>query len=521
MAYENNLEGIVEKLNLKVRKETIKKSFKLHPDYPSLSTLSDILSEWKVDNLAVKISPQQLQEVTFPAIAHCEDDREGYFVLLQSFENQKVNYWDSVKGAVTESIELFTSKWHGVTLLMEVTEKSGEPEYQENLKTERFGNLEKWIGFVTLGLVALGGFFIAETWQNALLWLVLLVGTTISTILLLGEYGIKNPTIEKLCNLSNQTNCDTVLASSASKLFGYFSWAEIGFCYFVGTCIFTLIAFLTHSFDALNTLTILSLIALPYTIFSVYYQWQIVKKWCTLCLGVQGILVAQFVVLIMNNKLAVASFSSAYLLIISLLVPTAIWFLVKPSLEKAKTIPDLERSVMTYKYNSSLFNTLLEKQRSVATGHSPLILGNPDAPVLITMVSNPFCGPCAKAHEVLENLLGSYHDYIKVELILTGNTNSKEVIKHVMSLGKEQVHDALNDWYKMVNYETWAAKYPIQITKVSDNQAVFFEEWSKEAQITHTPTIFVNGQELVMPYTLKDLKYHIKELAEEVETQEV
>jgi ABC-type bacteriocin/lantibiotic exporter with double-glycine peptidase domain len=131
MAYQNNLEQIVEKLNLNVRKEAIKKSFKLLPDYPSLSALSDVLSDWRVDNLAVKISPQQLQEVTLPAIAHCEDGREGYFVLLQSFDNQKVSYYDSEKGAITESIELFTAKWHGVTLLMDISAKSGEVNYQE------------------------------------------------------------------------------------------------------------------------------------------------------------------------------------------------------------------------------------------------------------------------------------------------------------------------------------------------------------------------------------------------------
>ena len=73
MNYQNNLESIIEKLTLKVSKNTLKTAFKFHPDYPSLSTLSDILSEWNVDNLAVKISPHQMQEVTFSAIAHIDD----------------------------------------------------------------------------------------------------------------------------------------------------------------------------------------------------------------------------------------------------------------------------------------------------------------------------------------------------------------------------------------------------------------------------------------------------------------
>jgi len=115
----------------------------------------------------------------------------------------------------------------------------------------------------------MSGFAISETWQNALLWLIVILGTTVSTIILLGEYGIKGPTIEKLCNLNNQTNYNSVLQSSGSKLFQHFSWAEIGFCYFVDTCIFTVITFLTKDYSSLNTLTIVSMLALPYTIFSV------------------------------------------------------------------------------------------------------------------------------------------------------------------------------------------------------------------------------------------------------------
>jgi protein-disulfide isomerase/uncharacterized membrane protein len=515
--YIFNLEKIVKKLNLKVSENTLKTAFKFHPDYPSLSALSDILSEWQVDNLAVKISPQQLQEITFPAIAPIDDGLEGYFVLLQNFENQQVTYWDSEKGIITESIELFTSKWQGVTLLLEITDKSAEPNFAETHRKQTFANAEKWLGFITLGLVALSGFAVSETWQNAALWLILTLGTAVSTIILLGEYGIKSPTIEKLCNLNNQTNCDTVLASSGSKLFQYFSWAEIGFWYFAGSSIFTLICFLTHKFDYLSTLTIVSLIALPYTVFSVYYQWQVVKKWCTLCLVIQAILVLEFIVLFNNNPLAISSFNLVYLLIISLLLPTAIWGFIKQSLEKARTLPDLERSVMAYKYNTNLFTNLLENQRYVHTGVSNITAGNPEASVLITMVSNPFCGPCAKAHEAVEKLLGGYADYIKVEYVFTGNPQSEEVIKHLCSLPEEQQHEALHDWYKIVNYEKWATKYPTTINQASENQLLEHRAWSNQAQISHTPTFFINGKELVSPYTVQDLKYHVKELGEKIE----
>jgi hypothetical protein len=214
----------------------------------------------------------------------------------------------------------------------------------------------------------------------------------------------------------------------------------------VGSSIFTLICFLYHKFDSLSTLTIVPLIVLPYTVFSVYYQWQIVKKWCRLCLVIQAILVLEFIVLFNYNALAISSINSVYLLIISLLLPTAIWAFIKPSLEKARTLPDLERSVMTYKYNTNLFTNLLENQRCVHKGVSNITAGNPEALVLITVVSNLFCGLCIKAHETVEKLLGGYADYIKAEYVFTGNPQSEAVIKYLCGLPEEvQRHEALHD----------------------------------------------------------------------------
>ncbi len=515
MKYQNNIEQIIKHLGVNVTANTLKTAFKLHPDYPSLSTLSDVLSEWKIDNLAVKISSHQLQEITYPAIAHVEDGLDEHFVLLQSLNNQQVNYWDSEIGNITEPLELFTSKWKGITLLIEKSEKSGEPDFEKISRKETFENIEKWIGFISLGLIGLGGFVISGTFQNALLWLIICLGTAVSTIILLGEYGIKSPTIEKLCNLNSQTNCDTVFASSGSKLFQYFSWAEIGFCYFMGTCVFTIIVFLTHNILMLNTLTLASLFALPYTIFSVYYQRYIIKKWCTLCLIIQLILVLEFIILFTNNKLEIQTLSSSCFLIISFLFPISIWLFVKPSLEKARILPDLKRSLMAYKYNTGVFMSYLENQHAASVGFSPIILGNEEAPVLITMVSNPYCGPCAKAHEALDSILSGYSDYVKVEFIFIGGNRANEVIKHICSLDKSQTYNALNDWYKIVNYAKWAREYPTQITEDSESQFNRFASWSNITQITHTPTFFINGKELVSPYTIQDLKYHVKVLAEQ------
>jgi len=53
------------------------------------------------------------------------------------------------------------------------------------------------------------------------------------------------------------------------------------------------LALLICGVHVLPSLAILSFCALPYILFSVYYQWQVAKQWCVLCLTVQTILFAE------------------------------------------------------------------------------------------------------------------------------------------------------------------------------------------------------------------------------------
>ncbi|MCY1536149.1 hypothetical protein D9M68_715920 [compost metagenome] len=84
------------------------------------------------------------------------------------------------------------------------------------------------------------------------------------------------------------------------------------------------------------------------------------------------------------------------------------------------------------------------------------------------------------------------------------------VAKHFSALIKlhpDLVEQAMNDWYKIKNYERWAAQYPVKIDEyfVIVNQKQ--REWCDLAEITQTPTIFVNGYKLIEPYDIRDMRY--------------
>jgi protein-disulfide isomerase len=81
----------------------------------------------------------------------------------------------------------------------------------------------------------------------------------------------------------------------------------------------------------------------------------------------------------------------------------------------------------------------------------------------------------------------------------------------IASKGKtDYTRQALDDWYlpEVKDYAAFAEKYPLngELTKQGETIKAM-EAWCEEEQITHTPTIFINGLELPEAYSVEDLKY--------------
>jgi thiol-disulfide isomerase/thioredoxin len=211
----------------------------------------------------------------------------------------------------------------------------------------------------------------------------------------------------------------------------------------------------------------------------------------------------------------------------------AAWLWLKPLLKENKKLGTENFAGKRFKYNADLFMALLEKQRKVNTTpfENDLQLGNPEAPLQIMVACNPYCGPCAKAHEVLHELLEKNDIGLTVRFtITTENKEDKKLFaaKYIHQLvngkGPEYKRMVLYDWYKIMDIEKFQQKHPakIQIDKTNGNETsetvsdspsdggvinAFLqqEKWSDESTITFTPTIFINGNEMPKQYNVNDL----------------
>jgi hypothetical protein len=497
-------------LGAKVTPATVRRTLEHHPEFPALNSLSDALDRWRIDNAAFRLGMvEQLRELPLPLIVH-QKQNGGRFRLITELEGDKLTYWDSEQGIGHQSLGSFEQIWSGVVLIAEVNTDSGETNYKSEHRKQWLKALWQPAAFTLFGLVLILTLVLLPntTWVQSGWLLTKTVGLALSIVLLAKQFGSRNSLIDRLCRVGAKSSCQSLLDSPAAKLGGWLSWAEIGTLYFAGGLIVTLIS-------PSPLLGWMAFSALPYTLFSVYYQARVARIWCPLCLGVQAIFVAE----------AAWSFTQPLLPITDIHVFTTLfafalaalgWILLRPVLESAQQRSGDHQELMAFKRNPLLFDTLLREQEPMPvlpTHLRPLWLGQSDAAHTLTIVTNPYCGPCKQQHKDLEVLL-SQSPAIKVGLIFfTSEVASDKVTRlaqHLLALDSTQVHDALTAWFTQpqFNYEVWAQKFPLPAHS-DDAQSIAIEHgrWCWSVGVTATPTTFFDGYRLPVLYQLTDLAW--------------
>jgi len=148
------------------------------------------------------------------------------------------------------------------------------------------------------------------------------------------------------------------------------------------------------------------------------------------------------------------------------------------------------------------------------------------------MVTNPYCGPCARMHQKLEALLLQYSDFMRLNIIYVVNnykTEDNEATKQFVEKRNQAIRvltgiylkysiedstQIYNEWYAGAknDIDSFIKKYPMELgnTKVEEIMA-YHNEWCQMVNIEATPTIYINGYELPNWYKIEDLKYFIRQ----------
>jgi uncharacterized membrane protein/glutaredoxin len=504
---------LLKAIGAKVTEGTLEETLKNHPEYPSILAVSDAFNKWNIDNLSIRITSEQLFEVSPPFIAWL-NIYNGIFVLVKKTTTNTIEWVDREGDLKIDTKEEFLEKWNGIVLLAETNESSGEKDYNQKRKKEKISKLR--IPFLILGVVLLQFSLFyniySYNWLFISFFALNIFGSIISCFLIWQRIDKNNPLINNICQIGNKSNCNAILNSKAANITSWLSWSEVGFFYFTGN-LFTLMIEPTSLFF----LQIFTFFSLFYIFWSLYYQAFVAKEWCILCLTTLATLFLQFIITICNYSfyspansfLTEKNFISV---IQGFSLPILLWTFLKPIFTNNQKVSVLTNNLRRFKNNPDLFLSLLHQQENmplVNENLNAIIQGSINAAHTITIVTNPFCNPCAKAHKIIETLLDT-NENLNCQIIFAASDSEEDnrniIARSILSQPTEKQAFILSKWNKHEDddIKKWEREMPLN--EYSKEILYKHIEWIKNANVKSTPTIFFNGYRIPQMYQLEDLE---------------
>src|SRR5699024_6042583 len=139
-------------LKVKVTRSSIRESLQEHPDYPSMLSVADVLSAWKIKSLGVQLPVERLASLPSPFIAQIKEEKGHEFAVIRAINHGEITY--SINNSMTAiSLEDFAKIYEGTIMLTEASEGAGELQYKEKRRQEILQSLQ--LPFVLLSAVVL------------------------------------------------------------------------------------------------------------------------------------------------------------------------------------------------------------------------------------------------------------------------------------------------------------------------------------------------------------------------------
>jgi uncharacterized membrane protein len=259
-------------LNIPVSRGYIKEKLLSHPDYPSLLSISETLDDLAIENAALIVDKEKLNKIPVPFLAHINAEK-GNFILVTNTESLLRKQPD------------FQSSWDGIVIVAEKPAAFKDTVNESWLAKEKRSRQRNTGLIISLAGISIFAALSDFSWFATGLLLAAIAGIFISALLVQHEAGGSNTFADQVCNSGKNTDCDAVLHSKRSKLFNWLSMTDLGITWFSSIFLFITVSLLTGlTKTVISVLTILALLPLPMTFFSIWYQWRVIKKWCVLCL---------------------------------------------------------------------------------------------------------------------------------------------------------------------------------------------------------------------------------------------
>lgn len=515
----------LDELSVSYSGEYVENFLLTHENYPSLSSISGVLSDFKVEHVAIKISREQLLELTYPCITLIDIGNSKYFVVLNEVTPERVKYNLDEKMNI-EPLQDFISKWQGIVLLAKADHLSKSPNNDKYVKEQKEAAISKITVWILMILPPILILLLVRPDINILLLMILkLIGVIASWILLANDIGIRSKLFHQICSIGKDSDgCERITKSKASTVFG-FKMSEIGLAYFIGGLFLLLVIILSHNHQSINLVFIATAIALPYTFFSFYYQIRVVKQICLLCTTIMILIWLEFIVFYYYKAYEYINFYDVKSLILALLCysfPIIFWLPFRRIVLKFSKFEKEKGQLAILKKSKQALRSILDQKRiNLNTGYiNPIVMNIGNGNKIVAVLSL-FCKPCADAFLEMHHFVSTHKNTELNVIIFPGDLVTNQILRNLLKLqlkgDTNSALDFLKNWYSFQSdkLNDYGGDFSKEEADKVESIILSWQKWLDENEISATPSIYINGFKKPNIFSIDDFAILLEEEEEE------
>lgn len=479
--------------------------FNSHPDYPSALALSDTLNFLGVKNDAYELEKEYWEELPNEFIGIVS----GKFSLIKKEDQKVIVFSDDIK-KISNS-QLLSDSENFIMLL----------EKQETSRQTRSINYKVFI-YILFGILVLYS-LLNLNWYETVFNLLSLAGVYISLEIFSQKFGNESAVMNNICGGNPGQNasegCLKIISSDTTKIFGL-KLSDFSLIYFVTLSLLGLL--LPHISLIFKIFAVASIAVILY---SLYVQIIVEKTFCRICLIIISILLFQLFISLyfLSSEIQMESIFTAAAF--AVLAFSGVHYL-NGLLKENKDVSESNAKNLRFKRNYDLFRRelLANGQTFFKNPSSDFFIGEKDAPLHVSLISNPYCGFCKEGHEIVEKLLNRYPDKISAQIRFNylpdkasdELTNLMNDLKNISySQGSKILMEAIHFWFENRDYGKQQQKFPTQKTWADLSTIIANTQENYDNQLNFTPIILLNGRLFPQMYNREDIFYFIEELLED------
>ncbi|WP_108868092.1 vitamin K epoxide reductase family protein [Aquimarina aquimarini] len=492
-------------------KKDLELQLQIHPNYPSFQSITDTLDYFDIDNIAVEVPSEALDQLPECFITLITlDNKEEIVTVIKKGNNIELKHTGLKKNKLT--LEEFKDIWVPKVIAVEY-----------NTKQKLISDKSIFQNLILAGLCISTLFVLYNRpWViHHLVFIALsITGTILSFFAIRESLGIQSQTIHQFCTSVGNTNCGEVINNNSGKLFPNFSLADAGMAFFGSILLHQLF----YGFN--STLLVSSLIGIPFIAYSLYSQAFIIKKWCAICLAMGSVSIGLVVIAILNIPIKLDLLEITSFIIVASLFTLGFLY-AKEKIKENKKFKAENLKLNHFKRDEQIYNHLFNSSERIEDNKTiphEIVLGNPNATFKIISLTNPMCGYCKDAFEAYTRTLKTMGDQIQIIIRLNikhndVNDKATQIALTLFDIYRNQGADkfilAYNNWFADRTHSKWLKKHAVpQNTQEYVDILKQQSEWADKNNLYYTPATLINTKLYPKKYNYQEFFHFMSMMIE-------